>query len=524
MVTTAWIAGSGDWNTGSNWSNGVPTAADDAVFGPDSSSYYSYTVTGDGPALSLTVIPGQNPSFAGTHATGNFGVNQGLIGLLGSAALSFGSGTVSGNSQLVLSAGASLSSGALTLNFGTLGFTSGVLANPLTLVTSGSVSAKGGTLSGMISGSGVLNLVNDVVLANPGNTYTGGTTIQLGSLNHVELAAGHSAGSGAIGLGTGTLTLDPGAIVGPISAGFSIVGHVEIDATDQTLTVFAGPIGLTYNNGGGHGTVVAGIQPVSPYGLGYGQTKIFGSTTVQGGTGSVTVYGGNSGGEFHGGSAGNNVLFGGADLSGFAPVEDGGYLQDGSAFSPTPVTMYGGGDNDLLVATGTDNSYPSAASKANILVAAGGRETLTGSGSSGRNVFFGSSGADVIAAGAGASTIVGGIGIATISGGSGSAAIFAGAGRDVLLGGSGADYIQAGAGNATLFVGSGMDLIGVVNGQAGGSLVVSGFRTATDRISAQGYAAAPVVTTGGGNTVLTFSDHTQVTLLGVASLPGAAFS
>ena len=75
----------------------------------------------------------------------------------------------------------------------------------------------------------------------------------------------------------------------------------------------------------------------------------------------------------------------------------------------------------------------------------------------------------------------------------------------------------------TLFAGAGMDLIGVVDGQAGGNPVVSGFRTATDRMSAQGDAAGPVVTTGGGSTVLTLSAHTQVTLPGAASLPGAAF-
>ena len=83
--------------------------------------------------------------------------------------------------------------------------------------------------------------------------------------------------------------------------------------------------------------------------------------------------------------------------------------------------------------------------------------------------------------------------------------------------------MQVGAGNATLFAGTGMDLIGVVDG-TGGSLVVAGFKVGTDRISAQGYASAPAVATAGGSTVLSFSDHAQVTLLGVASLPGSAFS
>ena len=186
--------------------------------------------------------------------------------------------------------------------------------------------------------------------------------------------------------------------------------------------------------------------------------------------------------------------------------------------------MFAGGNDDLLVASGTDNTQPNSPfNYFNTLIAAGGSETLTGTGSTGRNLFYGGTGMDVIAAGGGASTIVAGGGAATISGGSAPTAIFAGAGTAVVLGGTGADYVQAGAGNATLFAGAGMDLIGVVSGQAGGSLVVSGFRTASDRISAQGYAAGPVVASGGGSTVLTFSDQTRVTLLGVASLPGAAF-
>ncbi len=83
--------------------------------------------------------------------------------------------------------------------------------------------------------------------------------------------------------------------------------------------------------------------------------------------------------------------------------------------------------------------------------------------------------------------------------------------------------MQVGGGSAALFAGSGTDLIDVVNG-AGGSLAVAGSKDGTDRISAQGHAAAPAVATAGGSTVPSFSDHTQVTLLGVASLPASAYS
>ncbi len=546
MVTTTWIAGSGDWNTASNWSNGIPTAADDAVFAAlpmhgasDSFPFGAYTVTGGGAAALLAITSNQYsnlPYFAGTLTVGTFtetspyaDLNGNAAHLLGTAALSFTAATISGGTQLEVQTGATLGNGALILDNGTLTGTLGSLANLITLAANDIVAATG-TLAGAITGTGMLQLVGDVVLANSGNTYSGGTVIGPASVfdfaaapiqTRVELAATGAAGTGPLVLGGGTLALDRGVTVGPITAGFN--GGAVIDATDQTTTVFAGPLGLTYNNGSGHALLVGAISPGSVF-TGEGLDE-FGGMTVQGGTGSVTVFGGNGTGLFYGGTAGDNVLIGGADLSAYSV--GGGYAQQGRlvAYAPGASTLFGGGNNDLLVASGTDNTQPTnPASNFNVLVAAGGSETLTGAGSTGRNLFYGGTGADVIAAGGGASTIVAGSGAATISGGTGAAAIFAGTGRAVVLGGTGSDYVQAGAGNATLFAGSGMDLIGVVNGQAGGSLVVSGFRTATDRISVQGYAAAPVVATGGGNTVLTFSDHTQITLLGVASLPGASFS
>ncbi len=538
MVTTTWIAGSGDWNTASNWSNSVPTAADDAVFASNTTPDGSYTVTGGGAAASLTVTPDpgrSEPYFAGTLTVGTFTEDGVYAHLLGTAALSFASGTITGGARFEVQAGATLGKGALTLDNGTLTGTLGTLANPIALVAGAAVVATG-TLAGQITGTGVLQLAGNVVLANPSDTYSGGTAIGAGSVfdissaglqTRVELAATGAAGTGPLALGSGTLALDQGVTIAAITTAFNY--RAEIDATDQATTVFVGQMPLTYNNGAGHATIVGAIQP-GPAFTDEGP-DIFGSMTVQGGTGSVTVFGGNSTSLLYGGTAGSNVLIAGADLSAYpssaVAVAHGGYVQGPGfeAYAPGVSTLFAGGNKDLLVASGTDNAQSLSATYGfNTLVAAGGSETLTGAGSTGRNLFYGGTGADVIAAGGGASTVVAGIGSATISGGGGAAAIFAGAGSSIVLGGTGADYVQAGSGNATLFAGSGMDRIGVVDGQSGGSLVVSGFRTATDRISAQGYAAAPVVASSGGNTVMTFSDHTRVTLLGVASLPGAVFS
>ncbi|MGI3778829.1 MAG: calcium-binding protein [Janthinobacterium lividum] len=523
MATTSWIGGSGDWNMAANWSAGVPTAADDAVIG-GGTAQRNETITGGGTARSLDIGPDRSVyrvTLAGTYALGSFLDDQVIATLAPGAALSFGAGTVTDGGRLTLQAGATLGTGVLTLDNGVLDGVAGALANPVLLPALG-VIALGGTggaattLGGGISGPGTLRLGGSVVLTNQGNSFSGGLDAE-GS--RLELAGPGTGGvPGPMLLGGGTLVLDPGVVVGPITA---YAGSPRIDATDQAVTVFVHTAGLLYENGGGRANIVGATDPdtaATPYPE---SLPAFGSFTVQGGTGSVTVSGGNNSGAFYGGSAGGNVIIAGPDLPGYTPA----YLYtnaEGQGFATAgplaPVTIVGGGDGDVLVATGTDNLYGS-----NLVIASAGNETLSGSGGSASNVFFGGSGADVIAGGSGPSVIVAGSGAATISGGDGTAAIFAGAGPAVLLGGAGADYVQVGSGQASLFTGAGADLIGVVNG-AGGSLVVSGFRVGTDHVSALGYAAGPTVTATAGGTVLGFSDSTQVTLLGVASLPPSAYS
>ncbi len=534
MATTTWIGGSGDWNTASNWSDGVPTAVDDAVFGGDS-AMGDETITGDGAAASLDIRLDRlvyNLTLSGTHAVATFVDDQVFATLTATAALLAAAATVTDGGQLTVQPGASFAPGTLTLNNGSLLGSLDTLASPILLPALGVIdlvgatAAPAATLTGLISGPGTLRIGglvgrigfagavipgSDVVLANPANSFSGGLVAQGARL---ELAAGTAGGSGPVLL-AGTLVLDPGVVVGPITT----TGLAEIDATDQTTTVFAKATGLLYENGAGHANIVGSIDPNATFmGQPYG-VPVFGSFTVQGGTGSVTVFGGNESGAFYGGTAGDNVIIAGLDVPGPRPINgytDAQGRQFAIAAPPAPVTIVGGGSGDILVANGTDNGTGS-----NLIVA--GTETLTGSGATANNVFFGGAGPDVIAAGGGPSVIVAGSGAATLSGGAGTAAIFAGTGQDVILGGAGADYVQLGGGSTTLFAGSGPDLIGVVNG-AGGSLAVAGFKVGTDRISAQGYAAAPTLATAGGSTVLSFSDHTQVTLLGVASLPASAYS
>ena len=517
MVTTTWKGGSGDWNTPSEWSNGVPTAADDAVL----PVFGEATITGSGSAATLTLAGDPHYvtllTLTGTHAVSTVDVTSGYLELAAPGALSFQSAVIGGGigggnlgiGGIDVSPGATLGSGAITLAGGTLTGVLGQFANPITLGAGPGLDAiyGTGTLSGLITGGAALVLGN-LVLTNAANSNSGG----IAASGTVEIATNGAAGTGPLSADGGRLILDAGVTGGPINAARG--GSTAVSVADGSHTVFAGQGGLSFQNGSGTSLVVGAILPTTTI---QSEEPVFGALSVTGGTGSVTVFGGNEGGAIFGGTAGGNVI-----VAGFGGTAGGNVIMAGASVGPSlaiegaiPVTIGGGGNGDLLAVVGVQN---------NLVAAAGGNETLTGSGATGNNVFFGGIGADLIVAGSGQDLIVGGSGTATLVGGVGGTAIFAGAGRDLIVGGAGGDYIQAGSGDATVFAGAGSDLLAVVNGQAGGSVTVSGFRVGTDHLAARGYGSAPQQATAGGNTVLTFSDNTRVTLLGVASVPESAFT
>ena len=353
---------------------------------------------------------------------------------------------------------------------------------------------------------------NSLVLANPADSYSGGLDVRGGL---VVVAASGATGSGPIVVEAGTLALAAGVTCAPITAGTQ--DGAAVSTVDANLTVFAGTNNVGFANGSGSSTFVGAT------GLGRSlasNSERFGEAEVTGGTGRVTVFAGNGGGAYFGGTSGGNVIVAGQDLSGFAapgPVGDPTTYVSANGTDAVHVfggvTIGGGGDGDLLVATGTQG---------NIVAAGAGNETLTGSGASGADEFFGGTGSDLIVTGSGHDLVVGGSGAATIVGGGGTA-IFTGGGPELILGGAGTDYIQVGSGSATVFAGTGAELLAVVAGQSGGSVLAAGFRVGTDHIAARGLGVAPTQTVVGGNTVVDFADHTRITLLGVASLPGSAF-
>ncbi|MBV9736081.1 MAG: hypothetical protein JO209_09245 [Acidisphaera sp.] len=511
MVTTTWLGGSGAWNDPTNWTDGVPGPADDALI-PSSSQ--SETISGGGAAAELTVRTGI--TLSGDYSVGQYVQSAIQLTLAPAATLAFEAATVSGGG-LTIGSGASLGSGAIALSGGlTL---SGDLANPLLI--SGKIAVSGsGTISGPISGSGSLDIGSFygggglLQLTNAANDFSGGVVLNSGTL---ELSAAGALGSGPLEVDGGpqgcTLLLDAGVSLPPLSVG---PGPCTIFADTASLEMFAGAAGLSFINGSGASTVIGALAPGFAF-PNFDESPIpsFGFLDVRGGSGSVTVFGGNDGAVIFGGTAGNNVIDAGAAIPGLTPYGPFFNSVYGTTYPPGAATIAGGGNGDLLVATGSLN---------NLVAAASGNETLTAASATGNNQLFGGSGNDVIAAGAGHDTVVAGTGASTIFGGTGCTAIFAGTGNAEIVDGTGSDYVQMRSGNATIFAGSGPDLFGAVSGQAGGTDLIAGFKNGTDHILLRGYSSAPTAASQNGSTTIALADNTHITLLGVANLAPNTFA
>jgi len=101
--------------------------------------------------------------------------------------------------------------------------------------------------------------------------------------------------------------------------------------------------------------------------------------------------------------------------------------------------------------------------------------------------------------------------------------VFGGSGADAVSLGSGSTIFLAGSGSASISAGSGTDLFDFVSGRVG-PVTISGFDAAHDRLALFGYGQNEVANAvhganvTGGSTVLSLSDGTHITLLGVTGL------
>lgn len=266
-------------------------------------------------------------------------------------------------------------------------------------------------------------------------------------------------------------------------------------------------------------------------GLGGGDTVV-----VQGGSDTIAAAAGGTGG---------NLVFG----------ETGGQIHYiGAAAVDTLVATFAtiaGGDAGVI-AFGANNgslSYSGGAAPATVI---GGSGTVSVQGGIGGGLFGGGDG--------GANSIEGGAGVMTVFGGaasdditlnnaaanvvvagsgaervqatrcSGDNALYAGGGNDTLAGGFGGDALLAGTGNATLTGGGGGDYFGVINGHAGGNVLITDWNNATDLFGMIGYSADAIATAAtqqqqvDGSTVLLLADNTRITFSGVTNVTAARFA
>jgi ELWxxDGT repeat protein len=308
---------------------------------------------------------------------------------------------------------------------------------------------------------------------------------------------------------------------GPVGSQIDLLAESNVITSAGNDTISAGPgadtimaTGPSTSVAGGSGTLLFIAQG--------------GASTVSGGSGSATVFGGTGGGVVAGGSAGRNILVavsgnttllgGGSDDtvvggggSALLALQPGGVGFGGAG----TTTVFGGGDT--LVGGGGSNVMVGDGDGGDTMFGGSGQSTMfAGSGDA---TMVGGSGRTVMVAGPGTDLLVGGPGAVTAFGGSGSDVFFAtgGGGTDISAG-TGPAEVVLGAGATTVTGGSGPDLYDVTNGVSDGGIdVIAGFKVGTDHLRLFGYGpAAPQFS--GGNAVISLSDGTTITLLGISSL------
>ncbi|WP_114860196.1 calcium-binding protein [Azospirillum brasilense] len=285
-------------------------------------------------------------------------------------------------------------------------------------------------------------------------------------------------------------TVSGGAVVAsdntaPVTLIGGIGNNQLLVANDQAGTILQAGTGVGHTLVGGSGGQLLGTSTVDG-----------GSATILGGVGADTVVA----------AAGNNVLTAG----------EGNNL----------IGLVGG--NNQVFAAGNDT-----------VIAGGGNATIgAGAGNAvinvigGSNLVIGGSGNSTIASAAGNNTLFGGSGNTTIAGGGGNDLLIGSTsktGNAVLGGFAGNDTLIGGVGNDTLFGGDGNDVFVFSTVFGGGKHVIGDFKAGTDLIAVQGYGltaaqVAAKVTVTGGNSLISLSDGTQITVAGVSNLTASNFA
>ena len=317
---------------------------------------------------------------------------------------------------------------------------------------------------------------------------------------------------------SGAVSIQGGAAGGTVLAGAGVPGaplnlsYTNItpsgSATDtivvtdgnnliQTATAGAGNYNVSTGSGNDTISILAGNSTISA-GTGGNQVNLGSGFNLITSTGFDTVVGAQSGG----GTDTVNVTTGSTSIAGGSSSN---FLINDVSAGPVVASLGTGAVQLTLANAGLaaiQGVGTTALTSGNAAVAA--TETATG---------------DFVLLQNGASTVVAATANDTVQALSGNNLVLAGIGNDTLLAGVGADTLMGGVGgasNTALVSGTGQGTTFAFSAaHSGGSDTISGFK-ATDVLSFTGYGANPQGTaiTAGGNTILTLSDGTTLTIAG----------
>jgi Ca2+-binding RTX toxin-like protein len=329
----------------------------------------------------------------------------------------------------------------------------------------------GNTQAAIAGGNNTITLAantTDTVVAGPGNDFafnSGNGAVDVGSGTNTVIAALNAGASDSVlAYGTGDVIF-VGAGAATVSE-FGTAALISAIGTDQI------------NDGGTNDTVVATGSANTIFGgsagtyfLGAGLTAFISSGSANGsdtitsvGSGSETVFGGTQ--EVI--SAGNSKL---------------------EFIGNTGSTTINGG-------AGTDTVYTQNNSQVTYFGAAGTADLIAGNGNSTLNAFSATAGTGFVATG----------------------------GSSTMIGGSGNDTFFAGSGSTQITGEGGTNQYAFINGEAGGSEVITDFKSG-DLVVLIGYGAntevanaLATVKTAGGFTTMTLGDNTKITFIGTPTL------
>jgi Ca2+-binding RTX toxin-like protein len=328
---------------------------------------------------------------------------------------------------------------------------------------------------------------NSIVFVDGNNHYVGDASSNSGD-DHIVAGAGFDTidtgyGLATVNSGTGSAVITLNDTATGAAGTFNDYvylddGQSTINANGMRDAIIANAPGQTIDGGTGTGQY-DGIVLLSGNGGG--------DDVINGGSATVSLFDFSDGNSIFGGT-GTFIFIGGTDV--------GASIVGGSG----TTYMFGGAGDSVAFAASDTTSTAS-------FLAGSGNETLNGALAQNALSIYGNNDSDT----------------AVTSGVS-----------DSLLGGSGNDTLVSGAGYETLAGGAGHNLfvIDATTDGVGGHITIADFNAGTDNMLAfanysqtdieNALNGAMTVTGAGGetDTVITLSDNTQVTFIGVTSLSG----